>query len=301
MIYTEEYLKEVDNNIQFIPLTFDYAFKSIMMKNIDLFKDFLIKTMNLRIRDEDNYILFLDKELVKQNFKEHGKVIDLNVKIGANLLIDVEVNTSSYEVVMDRNELYLEKLHTLSFEVGEEYQVYKSKYIYQLNLNAYPYEDKHVGERVAMMYDVKNHKVFNSRRKIYIKNLVYYRNKYYNNGKLKSDEIFMAALTSRSFSELYNIMSNIISGDKLDKFIKDVIDMSSEWISIHEWEKEKMDKLVLEKVKEVGLRDGRKEGLEQAKLETVKNMLDNKLGYELISKVSGKSIEEIKKIEKSMN
>ena len=257
MIYTEESLKELDENIQLIPLTFDYAFKMIMIKNIDLFKDFLIKTMHLNISDDDNYILFLDKELVKQNFKEHGKVIDLNVKIETNLLIDVEMNTNSYEVIMDRNELYLEKLDTLSFEVGDEYQVYRSKYIYQLNLNAYPYEDKNIGERIAMMYDVKNHKVFNTRRKIIIKNLAYYRNKYYNGDKLKSDEI-------------------------------------------HEWEKEKMDKLVLEKAKEIGLRDGRNEGIEKNKLETIKSMLENKLDYEMISKISGKSIKEIKKIEETI-
>ena len=288
MIYSRELLKEIDDSIQFIPLTFDYAFKSVMLKNIDLFKDFLIKTMHLHISDDDNYIIFLDKELVKQNFKERGKVIDLNVKIGANLLIDVEMNTNSYEIIMDRNELYLEKLDTLSFEVGDDYQIYKSKYIYQLNLNAYPYEDKNIGEKIAMMYDIKNHRVFNSRRKIFIKNLAYYRNKYYNNYKLKSDEIFMAALTAKSFVELYDIMSNILSGEKLNSFMKGAIDMASEWISIHEWEKEKMDKLVLENA------------IEQNIVQTIKSMLENNIDYDLISKVSGKSIEEIKKIEKSV-
>ena len=39
--YNDEYLKELDKNHTFIPLTRDYMFKAIMTRNIDQFKDFL--------------------------------------------------------------------------------------------------------------------------------------------------------------------------------------------------------------------------------------------------------------------
>jgi len=56
--------------------------------------------------------------------------------------------------------------------------------------------------------------------------------------------------------------------------------------------------------KEEGLREGRKEGREEGReeslLTTIKSMLKEKCSFNLISKVTGKSIEEIKDIEKSM-
>lgn len=65
--------------------------------------------------------------------------------------------------------------------------------------------------------------------------------------------------------------------------------MASEWISIHEWEKEKMDRLVLENA------------IEQNTVQTIKSMLENNIDYDLISKVNGKSIDEIKKIEETIH
>jgi len=45
----------------------------------------------------------------------------------------------------------------------------------------------------------------------------------------------------------------------------------------------------------------KKEGIEDTKVELVKNMLINKLEYNVISNISGKTIDEIKVIENSMN
>ena len=50
-----------------------------------------------------------------------------------------------------------------------------------------------------------------------------------------------------------------------------------------------------------GIELGRNEGLEQKTIDIIKSMINNKLDYKLISKVSGKSINDIKEIEKSMN
>ena len=44
---------------------------------------------------------------------------------------------------------------------------------------------------------------------------------------------------------------------------------------------------------------GIEKGIEQNKVDIIKSMLENKINYELISKVTGKSTEEIKEIEKS--
>ena len=55
-----------------------------------------------------------------------------------------------------------------------------------------------------------------------------------------------------------------------------------------------------EEGREQGLEEGRKQGIEQKTINIIKSMLGEKLNYEIISKITGKTIEEIKEIESNM-
>ena len=70
----------------------------------------------------------------------------------------------------------------------------------------------------------------------------------------------MAGLMSNNFSELYSIMSNILSGNDLNKFIESVINMSNDEFILHAWQKEKFDKMIEERKKELALEEGIEEG-----------------------------------------
>lgn len=320
MKYNKDYLEKLDKKIEMIPLTVDSAFKSVMTKNTKIFKKFLIETLDININPSDSNLIFLDKELIKENYKEHGKTVDLNVKLGSNLLINVEVNRRDYETIRLRNKLYLEKLHTMQYEVGEEYKNLSSDYIYQLNLN-YKDKSKNIGENIIVSYDITSNKIFDDNLKIYIKHLEYYKNMFYTNPKsMTYDEIFMSGIMSSSFTELYNIMKNILSTKELNRFMGSVINMSKEYFPIHEWEKEKMDKLVRDKEREIAIKEGHDEGIEQGleqgleqgieqgieqgreenTINVIKIMLKKKMSYQDISEISGKSIKDIKEIEKDI-
>ena len=52
--------------------------------------------------------------------------------------------------------------------------------------------------------------------------------------------------------------------------------------------------------KEQGISIGKEEGIEQGILTTIKNMIKNSASYEFISKVTGKSINEIKELAKDI-
>ncbi len=132
----EQYYQKLDTYIEMIPLTVDSVFKAVMQINSNVFKRFLIETLDLNIKPEESKVIFLDKELIKDNYKEKGKIVDLNVKINEKLLVTVEVNRVRFESIKERNKLYLEKLRTMQLEIGDEYNILDSKYIYQLNLNA---------------------------------------------------------------------------------------------------------------------------------------------------------------------
>jgi len=279
----------------FIPLTRDFAFKTIMFKNTDLLKKFIVNTTDIDLSPNEINLVLLDKELIKHNFREKGKIADMVVKIKDNLILDIEVNSKPYEIVKNRNDRYLDKLATLQVEVGDDYTGYNNMLLYQINLNASVEEDGDIEPDEAQMMWKRKNIPFSNNKKIYSKYLVYYYKKYYNGDKLSDDEIFMAALMSKNYTELYDIMSNILSINKLDKFMKDVIDMGS-WpkdFSLHEWGKEYLDKM--EAYDEMVYYENKT--IEK----TIKNLLIKNMSYEDISDVTGKSISDIKKIEESMN
>ncbi len=320
---TTEFLKELDKKMEFIPMTMDFMFKSVMQRNPNILERFLIDLMNLKI-DKGDYLMFLDQELIKGNIKEKGRVVDIKVKFGSRYLIQIEVNRKKYQTVKIRNDLYLERIDTLRLEVNNNYiEDFDTEYLYQLNLNASEEEDRRVGLSSIVEYDRINDVITSDRIEKYSSNLVYFYNLYYNGGEeMKFSEIFMAGLMSKSYEELYKIMSKILTEKELNKLMEDVIMMTNEELlyNIHYWEKEKLDALVEHNVKEdarktghkegleegrregrkEGKAEGRKEGIETSKIEMIKNMLNKKIDYETISEVSGKSIEEIKEIEESI-
>ena len=126
-----------------------------------------------------------------------------------------------------------------------------------------------------MYYDIKNREIFNDRNKIFVKNLVFYRDQYYNKGTiLKKDELFLVALTSKNFLELYQVMKKILSQDDLNKFMKDVINMSKNEFVLHAWAKEELDKLVEEKKRELYEKEKKEHEKEKERYEKEKEQYE---------------------------
>ena len=80
--------------------------------------------------------------------------------------------------------------------------------------------------------------------------------------------------------------------------------MSKLKFNLHEWEKEKMDELVREESKRIdreeGFNAGVEQGIEQEKNTTIKNMLNKNMDLKDIAEITGKTIEEIKKIQQTL-
>ena len=110
----------------------------------------------------------------------------------------------------------------------------------------------------------------------------------------------LAALTAKTFTEIYDILRNILEENELDKFIGDVIRMSKDEFVLHEWEKEKLDALVeyekISNAQEEGKIEGKIEGKKEEKIEIAKNMLAENIDIETITKVTGLTKEEIEEL-----
>ena len=120
---------------------------------------------------------------------------------------------------------------------------------------------------------------------------------YYNfDIKLSKSELWLVVILSETFTELYDLLGELLSDLKREKFIRKVIEMSKDTFILHEWEKEKMDELTKLAYKEDGLEEGFADGLQKRSQEIAKNMLKENITLDVISKCTGLSFEEIEKI-----
>ena len=77
--------------------------------------------------------------------------------------------------------------------------------------------------------------------------------------------------------------------------------MSENSFNIHEWEKEKMDALVKYNHYKDGVSDGFEDGFDKATTNTIQEMLKKNISLQDISDITGKSIDEINNVKKSLN
>ena len=296
-----EYFEQLDEKLTLIPLTYDKAFKRIFRTNLDILKDFLKDVIPLDIDKECN-IRLMDGELPKENMKEKGKIIDIYVVLDRKIYVDIEMNKSKFETVLQRNIKYKDKLSSMLPESNEDYKKLTSKKLYQLNLNAYPYEK--ILDDIIVLYGLKTHHIYSSDECMVVKSLERYRDLYYNKGNKEKDVIWLTILTSRTFTELYELSRQILSKEKVKKLMEAAISMSKDGFILHEWQKDKFDALVKyneiedakKEGKSLGIEEGKNIGTKEKAIEIAKNLLNMKMSIKDISKATGLTEEEIKKL-----
>ncbi len=308
----KKYFKKLDQELKLIPITYDFAFKKVFRSNLDILRDFLKVVIPLDVTD-DCRIKLMDGELPKENKNEKKKIVDIYVILDGKIYVDIEVNRSKFENVLERNIKYKNKLSSMIPKTGEDIKVLKEKSLYQLNLNAYPKEE--ITDDIVVLYGLKSKKIYSSNEYMIIKGLEKYRELYYS-GIKEEDVIWLTALTSKNFSELYKIISQVLPEEKLKRFMEGAVGMSKDEFVLHEWNKELFDDLVkyneiedakkegkslgIEEGKSLGIEEGRAlgkaEGTKEKAIEIARKMLNMKMSIEDISKATGLTIAEIQKL-----
>ena len=292
------FFKKLDKDLTLIPLTYDRAFKKIFEYNIDILRYLLKEIMPIPI-DDNCKITVLDSELPVENKKESNKIIDIYVVLDGKKYVDIEMNRSKFEYVLERNIKYQNKLSSLLLERGEKLNTLKEKQLYQINLNAH--QDAEVLDDIIVYYGIKTHKIYSKNECMVVKSLERYRDLYYNENERGKDVIWLTALTSRTFSELYKLVSQILPEKEVKILMEAAISMSKDKFVLHEWQKDKLDKLVIDTAKDKGIEEGksigRQEGIKENTTQITKNLLKENVDIETISKVTGLTKEEIKNLE----
>ncbi len=291
--------------MKMVPLTYDFSFKRVFELNPKILKQFLFEVLDLeRIVDPKKCKMKINpNELTKTNSNEYQKTLDVYVVLNKNIHIDIEMNSKYFEDIKLRNLMYVDKANSLLLEKGDEYKLLDEKFLYQLNLNAM---EKQVvfGEDVIVPYGINTGKIYNENKKVVVKFLAYYRYLFYNKGTKEKSDIWLAMLTAEDFTELYDILDEILTPNERNKFIRDVVMMSKDNFILHEWEKEKLDALVENQMKKNSFNAGKEEGLEQGLVqgskekqrEIAKNMIKEDVDIDFVIKVTGLSETELEEL-----
>ena len=302
-----------------IPLIYDFMGKSFFLKENKFLRMFLNSQLKDEIRfdfeDRKNKVKFLNTEMVKENRKERKQILDILLLVNDSMIIDLELNTQRFKDVFKRNWAYILKVTVSMINNAEN----SEKNVYQLNINSNVSEKLKANYSMNIFENNDYPKYLNSQigdYKIFVKNIAYYENLYYNKGeKLAKEHLWLLVLNSRSYVKLYKLLCELLNDRKdVFRFMERVIKMNSDSFILTEAEYQILENIErqstinnstadgiikgkrvgLKQGKKFGLEQGKRVGLEQGKIEIARNMLKDNIDVKNISKYTGLKIEEIK-------
>ena len=278
---------------KFYTCKYDRAFKEVFGKEEN--KDILKKLLEEILQVEIERIEYLNLERNVDNVKVKRKHLDLYLETNIGK-IQVEVNTTNSKYVKPRNMSYLCDIYSHHTLVGQEYD--QDTLIIQININYGQQDEKYIRE----------YRLRDESGKEYIRNFIIYEinmEKYmklwYNKNEKeleKSKYIVMLNLEKEELEKLSKKDKVVI------KYMKEIERVNEnpkfrEYMSAEEDNKKIENSLKREWMEEglaEGIKEGIKEGSYKRNIEIAKTMLEKGMNNELISEVTGLSIEEIKKL-----
>ena len=312
---TLDYLDKLDNGliknkdgkvIRMPDLTYDKNFKVFFKSNEIILKRFLNSVLHLDLNIDNMKVRFIDKEILESKINTHSSTYDYFVNINDNITLDIEMNRNEYETVKYKSFYYQNKQVTNSLKSGDDYHNLQDIQLLQLNLNAK--DSKEYGEDIICYYSLITNSIHINSVITYLRYLDYYRKIYYNKfiDKEESD-YWLAALTAKSFREFYEMLTSFLEKSLADRIIRDVIRLSmeayfteQELINLRKQEEMDTERYFTNKGIEEGISkgkaEGKTEGAKEKSVEIAKNMLDENISAELISKLTGITKEELENL-----
>ena len=285
-----------------IPLKFDLMFKKVFGDKND--QRPLRKLLECILGINPKEITILNPEIIGSSYYDKRTIVDLIVELDDGTQIGIEMNTNVNKYLIARNLRYLFKNIGQGLKKGSSYGNLQ-KYI-QINIDC---EGKHIKPiETYKIMEIEKHKILTEDVEIVRVDLSYYVKRCYNEDASKLD--YKDKFIGLMGIEDRDLAKNITKGDaSMEEILKKVEDFSEdeEILGAYdaEWHKQEVDRVVmldkLEKAQEEGLASGMAqgmaEGIEQGKheksVQIVNNMLKENIDIEIISRVTGLSIEEI--------
>ena len=246
---------------------------------------------------KDNLVLKTN-ELPIYRKDEKFKRCDFVITVDEHMILNLELNRQSHTGLIVKNLSYVFQLFSTAFKKGEDYD--EDLIVMQINLDCFKDSSNKKALSKYYLQEENSHHIYSNNLIIYTLNIVNCHELYYNEDikKIPNYVRWGELLYCHDLSKIPSITKGIMTYEErntimgiLDKLTKEDLFMSeSDALKWEEWEKNTIYK--------DGVKEGMKEGNQQTTIEIVQSMLKNHLDLDTISKVTNKSIEEIKAIEK---
>lgn len=303
----EEMIKELEEKGEVIPATNDYIFKALFQdKEMRGILSFVISEVTGIDKEYIfEHLVFRNSEIPKRNITEKANTNDLVVDI-ENTTISLEMNSNNGLDTKFRNSAHYHSLIVDSIKQADTYK--DAKIIIQINFdNKRPFSKELISE--IMLMDVLTGKIDEENYKKYRINLSKVRQKDYNKSEITRFERILLVMQEKDKEKLRSLAGEDKEIKKMEEKIEKM-SKSPRYVSLYD--EEKLYKLSLsiaehEMKKEAarqGLEEGMKQGIEkgieqgtyQNKIEIAKNMLNEKMDIQIISKVTGLTKNELEEL-----
>ena len=284
---------------KFYSCRYDRTFKEVFLnpKNEDLLESLLEDILKVKIEIKK----ILPTELIVGNNIIKSKRVDALI-LATNKKIEIEINASINEYVYIRNTAYICNVYSTNALVGDTCN--QDIDIIQINLTwGLDYEES---KREFRIID-KNGNVYVKNLLIIEINMEYYKKIWYSKNEKKIKENELLVMLDLNEGELKEMPKS----DKISKkYIESVTIVNNdpffqEYMSYEEDQRKMQNSLIreaedtgYEKGIKLGEEKGLKLGQEQEKIKTIKNMLNEEIAINAISKITNLSIEKINEIKK---
>ena len=285
-------------------LSYNSMFKAVFSNNkivLSKLVQAILEYYQIDIDVKDKELIIRNNELLLDNYKDKQLICDYIIKLDDDTDLNIEINKSKYIGLTERNMTYSFKIFYEHFKVGDNYQEFHKYTLLQVNFNHFSNDnDKTINRYYIINMDDITNKLSNNFSIMNIdiekcKELVYNSS---NLEEISDLEKWSGIIGCNYLEDIASILeSGLLSMDEKEKFLSDIKEKSK-------------DKDVLEAIKledSIDYRfkaveeDAYERGIEQTKIDIIKECLKKKMSYQNISDISGKSIEEIKTIEEKLS
>ena len=275
-------------DLRFIELCSDSAFK-YLYKNQET-RNWFHKIIKDKFNLDLNQFTLIDNELnTGNNLKDYR--LDLNLRKEDTVTI-LEMNSSYYHFLETKNYQYLYRIAGKRFQEGENYRNtktqlilfnnFKNREIKNLKTGNYIFVDPETNLKIE---DIESYEIY----------LPNFKEVCYDSSGV---DVSLSLFSCESYEEMKRKTNN---PEDL-KIIKELEKLAMDEKFLFEYDKEidrkKTENSIRAESYEDGLNDGIEKGIEQNKLQIAQSMLKKDMDINLISELTGLSLDEIKKLEK---
>lgn len=277
--------------------TSDIMFKTLLRNNRSYLSYIVSKITGIEESIIYNSLKYSPVEFKIENKNEKKKISDLIIEIDMHI-INLEMNKKMNESIKNRNTAYIDKINIEQYKDKKDYK--NSKKVIQINFN----EQKYEGEKIVYKFKMMEEELklaYEDNKEIYVVDLEKIKNKCYNRLEMNEFEKALSLLVSRNKEEAKDLSRG---NDMLEEVFNNMEELNMNEVFLGMYDEEEENKKMMNSMKLEGLEEGIEQGIEQGlktgeknkAIKIAKNMINKNIDINVISEVTGLSIEELENL-----